>query len=703
MRFFAFQSFIHQINHSLHVPLTTTFLIEVFSTLQIIHLIFTSMATFAPSSQFIIISLNQNLKFLTGAFPLQETSIYNKILHPILIILLIYFLLHLLLFLFMTKTISKHNTRPPQRLIKILSWLYLIHSRILFFPIQFFLLNLTNLYSSPKDPSDVQFYQRTGWLIASIVLLVLNSTLTLCKEFIMYQINHTKNSYAVKSNLYHQTLIIYKILALILYFWGISGNSNAFKGSTILYLIFGLILKTILSAKLPFYHFQTLKLVITLTTTMLCLSIISVIFVFASHSEVTGAMHILVLLLPSLGVKLMLSQYQNLFKRILRGEFLLTDHAIHFGLLIEEFLQSEQNNLPEDLTFLPNRESFFGILAQKNLTLSNEQEIYLFLIDRLSLVKKQPPVLSLYIAQIYLTKLENIPKVLEIMRKLETNYSSSKSFHIQSSIQYINYLLQKAYNEDDVGFASHLGLSHYFKYYDLANTIKSLMLTETKKQIELWEQVRLRNLDAKKLYDQSQNIDRLFVKIRKECEHNLNNFRKNFSSPMLLYSVYLNNVRQMHYDGIQVLRSFQAVMLAQNMYNQFDAASGNVAIVIVSLDKTKAGIILNASGSIHNIFNLRKTELIGKKIGCLFPSVIAKNYQQNIQQYSKAPFSKLDYKEKTYGKTTTNEIFELEAHFQLYPYINKELTMMIMLKKLDDPAPILIANNEGLIIDCSKT
>jgi len=389
------------------------------------------------------------------------------------------------------------------------------------------------------------------------------------------------------------------------------------------------------------------------------------------------------------------------------------DHAIHFGLLLEEFFIREKSNVPEDKAFFPYRESFYGILgmdnqiplekfSNKKSILECELPIYSHILEKLSALNSKSKLLALYIAQISLGKLKNIPKGLEILRKLESR-SNSSSLPMKSSIQYINELLEKVYNEDGMGSEARLGLAHYFKYYDIANSVKTLMLTETNKQIEFWEEVKKRDLDVKKTYDKVEKIDALFMKIRKECETNLHNFRKNCTSPMLLYAVYLNNVRQMHYEGIQVLRSFQSIMFAQNANNELEAASGNVAVVIVSLDKAKAGTILNASGSIHNIFNLKKTDLIGKKFGYLFPSSIAKIYQQSIQQYSKAPEYKLDYKQQTYGKTSNDEIFELEAHFQLYPCVNKELTLMVMLKKLDDPAPILIANNDGNIVDYSKT
>ena len=707
------QTFFYQTSTALSIPFPVAFSLEILSSLQIIHLLFFSMAQFSTNSHhFITESLSKNLYFLTGAFPLQETySIYTSLFHAIWVICLIYFLLHILAFLLIIKVFLQKE-QGNRTIMKILSWSYLLHSRIIFFPMQFFLLNLCKLF---KSEANGEFYQETGWLIGSIILMTLNTALALGKEFLMYHINQTENNYSVKTNIYHQMMLIYKILALLLCFWGVTETSTAIKGSTFFHVIMSFLMVLILYIKLPFYHFKVLKLAMMLTTVTLCLSLISVIYVFGQDSEVVGGMHILLVLLPPLGIKIVFSQFRNLFKRILQGEFMVVDHAVHYGLLLEQFIASEKDNSIKSKIFFLNRESFYGILVGKNIPLEKftdrkiisecEYHLYHHIMEKLSIVGNSK-LLSLYTAQIYLTKADNIPKALEIIRKLETS-STSSTFPMQTSIEYLNDLLQRAYNlgHNQGSEEGQLELSEYFKYYDLANDIKALMLLETKKQIEFWEDIQLRKTDAKKTYDRVEEIDRLFMRIRKECEHNLNNFRKNFRSPMLLYSIYLSNVRQMHYDGTQVLTSFQSIMLAQNASgnnnNELDVTSGNTAVVVVSLDKIKAGTILNASGAIHNIFNLRKTELIGKKVGCLFPAAIAKKYQQNIHEYSKSPTYKLDHKERTYGKTTTEEIFELEAHFQLYPYVGKELTVMIMLKKLDDPAPILIANNDGMIVDYS--
>ncbi len=432
------------------------------------------MAKFSPTSHFIITSFNKNMRYLTGAFPLEETSFADSLLHSIWIICLIYLVSHLGFLLVGIRSDSK-------RLLKVLSWLYLLHSRLLFFPIQFFLLNLCDLYtSSSKDSPNVAFYQQTGWLIGSWILLVLNTSLALCKEFLMYQVNHIEDDhYAVKTNIYHQVLLIYKIIALLLNFWGSTGASTASKGSTVFHLIMGSFLLLILFMKLPFYKFNVLRLTIILSSMILCLSGISLIYVLTAErdSEASGGMHILVLLFPTLGIKLILSRFQSLFKRILQGEFMVSEHAIHFGLLLEDFLLKEKIDAIKYGSFFPRREEYYGVLASlddkiplekltdRKLIYECELPISLHIIEKLGgLLNKavNSNALALYLAQISLVKAGNIPKALEILRKLESSSDFSSSLQMKNSVKYLNDLLEKGYNEDESGSENRLHLSHYF-------------------------------------------------------------------------------------------------------------------------------------------------------------------------------------------------------------------------------------------------
>ncbi|RZK11863.1 MAG: hypothetical protein EOO43_19040, partial [Flavobacterium sp.] len=260
-------------------------------------------------------------------------------------------------------------------------------------------------------------------------------------------------------------MLLYKVLGLLLYFWGVAGTSSALKGSTIFHLIMTCLLLSLVYMKLPFYQLKFLKLVVILTAGMLSISFLSLIDAYVENKQVSGSMQILIILLPPLVVKGVLLQFRRLFKRILQGECMnKANYILHFGVLIEDFLISEQNSLKRDETFLPDRETYYGVLSMKGnnsiefeklrskkLTHECESQIYLLIADQIGLAMtqkmKNSKLLALYLAQIYVKKIDNIPKALEIMRRLEnTNALSSVNLPMRSSIEYINASLKRAYN-----------------------------------------------------------------------------------------------------------------------------------------------------------------------------------------------------------------------------------------------------------------
>jgi len=325
----------------------------------------------------------------------------------------------------------------------------------------------------------------------------------------------------------------------------------------------------------------------------------------------------------------------------------------------------------------------------------------MYIIQELNLIVNKHPksqLLMMFMAEIYLQKLENIPKTLEFVRRLE---ALNLFLSIRNSLEFIYQRLEGTYLEKNFDSETQYGFSQYFKCYVITSHYKDVLLQETKKHLEFWTNIQKQEVRVKTLLDLSQEIDLLNLKAKKIFQENKNNFANNLTSSILLCAVYLNNVRDFHFEAIKLLNQFHKLHSKEHLKNEFDTVSGTSAVVLISLDRTKAGRIIEASGSIESLFNLRKTEIIGKRIEKLFPTMIAKQYQSYIQQYSKAPPHKLDLKEETYGKTTKDDIFQLEAQFKLYPYTNKEVIIFLLLKKVSNPLPVLIVNHDGIITDCS--
>ena len=675
------------------------------------HLILETMSYSIPSTQFFVKGFFYNIPYLTGAFRLETFSTSSNLHHAVWLIFLIYLCLAISSLLFTLGKIIR-NKCLDKKASKAIALFYLLHSRIFFFPIQYFLFNVMSLNRTNDPETRTNFYMRPGWMIATIALMGINNLLAILKEFMLYRVNKTKNCSDVKTNIYHQIIIVYKSIALFLAYKSQNGTEAVISTSSILHLLTAVVFFRILYTKLPFYNFQILKLNVIITSMMLCFSLTSVITAFTKNAEVLGGMQLIFSLLPLLGIKIGLSQFRLLFGKIIKGQCKSPEHAIHYSLLMETFVSNNYNPAPEDKDFLPNFHIFYGILHENGFNLEyfdnkrNEKEYQAQLchhiIQELNIALLKYPnsqLLLVFMAEFYLEKLDNIPNVLELLKKLEGFYLSPP---MKSSLTYLQLQLENIYAQGIFRSEAKLQLSLYFKNYRIITYLKGCMISETKKHLEFWDNVQKGNLNVKATLDLAQEIDQLYDISQKTFNENLNNFSTGFTSSLLLYAVYLNNVRYSKLDATKILNRFQKLSFNNQLSNKFDFTSGTTAVVIISLDKVKAGQILDVSGSIESLFDLCKTQLIGKSIGSLFPTIIAKQYQNYIHEYSMSPKYKLEYKENTYGKTAQGEIFELEAEFQLYPDVNKEITIMLLLKKLSSPLPLLIANHDGMIIECSN-
>ena len=135
---------------ALSFSLSYAVILELLSALQITHLLLKTMAPFITPRQFILKSLFKNIPFLTGGFEINENNSSGDLVQGFWCIFAVYLVLftglHILAFiqLFWKKKVAK-------RVIVMLAQVYTIHSRVLFFPIQFLFTSLFALYNSAND------------------------------------------------------------------------------------------------------------------------------------------------------------------------------------------------------------------------------------------------------------------------------------------------------------------------------------------------------------------------------------------------------------------------------------------------------------------------------------------------------------------------------------------------------------------------
>jgi len=703
-----------QLHKTLALSLSAVVIIEVLSSLQVIYLIFQSMSHTFIKEQILLKGVIKVLPYFTGAFDAKSYSNSKTLVIGAWSFFMGYFLLHLFL-LTGAALFNLLRKKPNEFMSKILGTLYLLHARLLFFPIQYFLTNIIILWRDLNRPLEDSFYEQNGVIVATFVAYFVNIILASAKEFILYKIDLGKSPYGAKTNVYNQLIFINKLVGILVLFYNLNQNEPhpAIKGTSIVYSLFGLRLMSILYIHLPFYKFQVLKTAIIMTTLISIFAFLSIIQMFVTNTEVLGGLQILMAVLPLLAIKGVFSEFRKLFEKILKGRFLFPGHSIHFALLIGEFVFGNKTSLASSKAFLPDYHKVIGSLSNKGIDLEklgnkkmkDEVEPFLskYIIENLvASFDKHPKsqILSIFIAQFYLEKIGNYAKTLELLRKLE---NQSLSLPMQQTIQDIYLELETCYTKQEVQSGYRLQIYSYFKYSNLTLLLKSFILKEIKNQTKFWEDIQKESVDLKKVADNIEEIYIIAKKVKNHCESNLEQFGQNFSLPILAYAVYLNLVKNSPIKSNKFLKKFQSWLINQTVKNEFDIYSEKTAAAIISLDRAKVGEILAVSGSIQNLFNFSKDDLIGKKFSFLFPPVIAQSYHDIVQQYAKSLEFNVEQKQKTYGKSAKGGLFEVEVHFQLYPYRNHEITLLAIMKKITEPEPILIIDPIGKILCCSKS
>ncbi|RYE30062.1 MAG: hypothetical protein EOP48_32215, partial [Sphingobacteriales bacterium] len=331
------------------------------------------------------------------------------------------------------------------------------------------MLNLISLYSKSNLNSQDEFYTKLGWFIGTIALLALNTLLALTREFLAYKINHTQSYYDVKTNIYHQLILLNKIILLVLVCLDQMGNTSAIQASSVLQLVAAFFILASLYVRLPFYNFKMLKLTIITSSIYFSLALVAIVFVFVKNTRVEGAIHILILVLPPIVIKLVLSGFRNLFTNILRRNFLFIEHSIHYALLLEQLCIDSKASVTEDKILFPNKDCFVGAIAGQNINLNQlitgqTVKLYRHITDKLEQVISRPQnckTLSLYLAQLYLIKLDNKSRAIEIAGKLGDQYTLSP---MKISTEYVYKLIDSKNKSENFNEDCGLELSNYLTY-----------------------------------------------------------------------------------------------------------------------------------------------------------------------------------------------------------------------------------------------
>ena len=592
----------------------------------------------------------------------------------------------------------------------------LAHSRVLFFIIHYFLVGVVAQFQNCKPEDQFPFYCRREYLILTIFLICINIGLAALKECFMYQVNNrSKDAYAVKENSYNQVILLHKGLITVVYF--LTKNQ---RYSVAILAIANVLLSGIsvalLYTKCPFYNIVVLKSSMISSGVALAFSL----FHGVSLTELNQSwLDFVWLILTALLIKTLLVVFNKLVDRVRHGVIKSPEEALLFITLMKQaqfgylpntlFATKADRNIIIANGLFVNQKTSFSSLA--NLEQAENKKhykalIYTYVLERMSgLARKNPDskLLLLSMADICLTKLENIPKAMEYIRQLECH---SLPIYIKSSLNELNYYFKqnqaiKYHSNTNTDY--NLRLVKYFECREVTGLLIGNIKRELDKHLEFWNEMQRGAIDIKKALDIACEIDVLSSRTKLQWKKQDQSLVHGFVNSLLIYSAYLDLIKELLCSSRKLItRYWDSRSHKYNLSHLFDTTSKETAILILSTQRTSLGTIIDTSGSAQTFFEAEKAKLVGRNISSLVSIMARKEILQILENYLETSTKKQDYNLRTYVENRIGEIFETEIRVDLYPKLDEELKLVVFFKKLSLPKPIFILNTNGAILNHSK-
>ena len=163
-------------------------------------------------------------------------------------------------------------------------------------------------------------------------------------------------------------------------------------------------------------------------------------------------------------------------------------------------------------------------------------------------------LILLYMAQLHLKRLGDNFKAIELINRIP---NSTLSFSTKASIEHIRSQINEKHAYSSFDSDTRLLVQDYFRHSRIANSIKSDMLKEVQKHIELWKEVKANRTDMKKVTMNAEIIDQLNLKIQASLRRHDGDLRFHFPLLTLMKAVYLNSVRAQPTHGEKMFSNFK--------------------------------------------------------------------------------------------------------------------------------------------------
>ena len=694
--------------NGLKLSLPAALLIEAISNLQIIHII---LRVIFHHAKFPAITVQTKyiikLTAITGSYNEFISLWSDHLSRGLLPLILTYLIFHILFFVIMLILARRRTKDKLKKPLRVLAVLYLVHSRILFFIIQYYLYGLIQTNFNIDNEGTIYFSKaKQGEMASCIALSLINFGLCVARELFIVQINKSKNAYAVKSSMLHLNALIQKQVALCCYFF-IAKTSSCGLVSFIIHFLCSVSACSILYLKLPFYNMKVLKMSIVANAAILALTFTLFLSLFR---DLLPSIEFVTWIMLPLFIKGFLLCFELLFKRIMKTRQNIPEREIHFSILLKaygfgyipEIKEADKypyGSIISTASLKHNGASIVQLQEEKGKK-EHKYNAYSRVMERLRLTEienPKSPILLLFKANIWLKKLNNTSRAMSLIKRTELLKLTTAE---KNSVDDLKADLRESQAGEN---QSKLTLLQYFKYKDLATLIKDNIHQEVQSHLSFWQEMQNRDLDMRKMI----LLARSAVKLSRKVEKRWQSFRQELASycihSSLLYAAYCSILLESPKKAETLLEKALNIRNIASIKHPLDLYSDEVVILFIGFDEKKMGCILDASGSLEGMFQVDRSQVIGRNFTTLLPSIFAKKFQRILQTYIQSSDLGSNNVIKTYGKTTSNELFELELEIRFSQYNQQEMRLLVRLKRLFNPKPRLIVNTAGVVIEYSPS
>ena len=611
---------------------------------------------------------------------------------------------------------EKNPLKEP--LCKLVSFITLIHSKVIFYFIHCFVVKAIK---SDKSfcKSTTSFACTAERILIPAILFAFNATITFLQELFCYQIHQNKHAYGIKNNLHNFVKFTHKfVVILMLYFF----NDPA-KILILFSVFFTLFDLFVLHDRLPFYNLKMLKLSVACSTISAFCAIVT-IYRFADTGE--NACLVMIPIIPLI-VKMSLTKLNQTLKSIFALNTKTPFHLVHLPNLIDNYLQKHAIfPLPDKLSrptlysmgFLaPEIDRVIYTTQEQNLqvgTQETQKAAYSKAIEVMAKALQRSSnneLLSLNMAQIYFDVFNDSFKSLDLINKIadkKISFAARVSVqaisHSLESISKIQQTIPQIVNPNDKQEKRKNSHLSYFIYRHKTEILKKRIKLEIQDHLKLWKAFSSPDIDILTAITQASLIS-------SHTRHTTGYWKKNFEgyeilyvNASLMYGLYLEIVQAIPSGGASFLKkAYSSINNKWHIYRDvIDVAVGTSAVIVASIEPDKIGKIIDASSSVKEMFKTTKQALLGTNIGVVIPNFVASRHNDYIRSYQKYFTGNIDHHISSYAKTLQDEYFKAEITLHISPLTHKGLNLVSYIKRVSENLSLIVVDPKGNIVEFSK-